>query len=85
MSKYESMAEQLAYFSEQLMDQVKKNKQLEREADWLAKRAVTNGRVCVLPKLTDRVCSGKFPHEVTSEDCVDCWRREARGAVSNES
>lgn len=67
------------------VDELKKKvAQLEREADWIAKRAVTIGRACVLPRLTDRVCSGKFPQEVTPEDCVNCWRREARKAVQND-
>ena len=46
MSNYEIMAEQLEYFREQLMDQVKKNKQLEREADWLALHAPAEAYTC---------------------------------------
>lgn len=59
-------------------------RKLEKEADWIAQQA-SKLLGCVKPEnMNDAVCSGKLPLEVTADDCVECWRKQAREALIRE-
>lgn len=52
--------------------------QLDKEADWLACRA-SKLWGCVKPEnMGTAVCAGKLPPEVTADDCINCWRKQAQ-------